>query len=382
MKTRFLTVLMLLCLVYACAHAEPRAYTYGGSGDDSLSDIAVSEDGRIVMAGYTNSSDGTLSTRTKTGRSGWALCIDAQGNVLWSFCTRMGDHDMLRAPVWQADGSVMLMLDSEWVVEGDLELELIRLDARGEVVSRKTLLKANVDRDEYIDFERATDEGYVLQQTDEQGNWTYSLYGWDGELLDGMNPALGRPSAGRQYVRGEHHEIREAGNMRVLFAIDGQGNEIALAEAPMPVQGDLPTRFHALLSLSDGGAVGAGYVANGTPEHKGLLTRWDAQGNRVFEWWLEQEGELFDIVRTPGGFAALAYDAQKWVSHGDEWSLVFFDEQGVLVKGVPLGQATEAWNRTGNVAPMPDGGYAIVQYVSEGNGGDARVVIVSPEDVP
>ena len=385
MKTRFLTVLMLLCLVCACAHAEPRAYTYGGSGDDALGEVAVSGDGRIVMAGYTNSSDGTLSSRTKTGRSGWALCIDAQGNVLWSFCTRLGDHDILRAPVWQADGSLTLMLDSEWVVKGDQELELIRLDARGEVVSRKTLLKVNVDREGYIGFERATDEGYVLRQTDSAlDGQRYALYDWDGELLREMNAALEKPSPAPHYARGEHHLIRVAGNMRVLFAIDGRGDEIALAQEPMPVEGDLPTHFDALLSLEDGGAVGAGYVKNGQrwfDGNKGLLMRWDAQGNRVFEWWMEQESELFDILRTPGGFAALAYDAQEGMPHGHEWSLVFFDEQGVRVKSVPLGQATEAWDKAGRIAPLGDGGYVVVQVVGGGND-DACVVIVPKEDTP
>ena len=81
MKRRGMTaVALLLCLL--CARALAQAYTYGGSGSDALDELAVSGDGRIVMTGYTNSSDGTLASRTKTGRSGWVLCVDAQGNAV------------------------------------------------------------------------------------------------------------------------------------------------------------------------------------------------------------------------------------------------------------------------------------------------------------
>ena len=100
MKTRFLTILLLLCMVCAFALAEPRVYTYGGSGHDQMSGGAVSTDGRIVVTGLTTSTDGTLSSRTKSGHTGWALCVDAQGNVLWSFCSRLGSGDRMDAPVF------------------------------------------------------------------------------------------------------------------------------------------------------------------------------------------------------------------------------------------------------------------------------------------
>lgn len=38
---------------------------FGGSGTDEIEDLAVSPDGRMVMAGMTSSSDGTLSDRTR-----------------------------------------------------------------------------------------------------------------------------------------------------------------------------------------------------------------------------------------------------------------------------------------------------------------------------
>lgn len=38
---------------------------FGGSGTDEIGDLAVTPDGRVVMAGMTSSSDGTLSDRTR-----------------------------------------------------------------------------------------------------------------------------------------------------------------------------------------------------------------------------------------------------------------------------------------------------------------------------
>lgn len=136
MRKLLLTILLLYTLA-ASACAETRSYTYGGSGHDILYDAAVSADGRIVLTGTTDSADSTLSSRTKTGRSGWALCIDAQGNVLWNFCTRRGSHDTLRYPVFHADGSVTMLLDTSH--SGLYEVVWIKLDAQGSEAARKTL---------------------------------------------------------------------------------------------------------------------------------------------------------------------------------------------------------------------------------------------------
>ena len=136
MKRRGMTaVALLLCLL--CARALAQAYTYGGSGSDALDELAVSGDGRIVMTGYTNSSDGTLASRTKTGRSGWVLCVDAQGNVLWSFCSRRGTHDIMSSPVCHEDGSVTVILEAE--DDTGTKKELIRLSRDGEVMHRSIM---------------------------------------------------------------------------------------------------------------------------------------------------------------------------------------------------------------------------------------------------
>lgn len=134
---KLLFTMLLFCMLAVSAHAEKRSYTYGGSGHDILYEAAVSADGRVVLTGTTDSSDGTLSTRTKTGRSGWALCIDTHGNVLWNFCTRRGSYDTLRHPVFLEDGSVAVLLNTSH--SGLYEVEWILLDKDGRQLDRKIL---------------------------------------------------------------------------------------------------------------------------------------------------------------------------------------------------------------------------------------------------
>ena len=129
--------ILLLCTLAASACAETRSYTYGGSGHDILYDAAVSADGRIVLTGTTDSADGTLSERTKAARSGWALCIDTNGNVLWNYTTRRGSYDTLRYPVFLGNGDVAMLLETSH--HGLYEVQWILLNEQGDEVARWTL---------------------------------------------------------------------------------------------------------------------------------------------------------------------------------------------------------------------------------------------------
>lgn len=86
---RRIAALSALCLLSALcaagAMAEPREFTYGGSGEDFLMYIAAGEDGRIALTGYTDSTDGTLAGREEAGRCGWLLCVNAQGNPVFTW---------------------------------------------------------------------------------------------------------------------------------------------------------------------------------------------------------------------------------------------------------------------------------------------------------
>ena len=386
MKTRMtrmaraFAVLMLVCMFMTAGHAlaEVRTYTYGGSGSDELLDIAASADGRIVMTGYTNSTDGTLASRTKSGHSGWALCVDAQGNVLWSFCSRLGTADTMAAPVFHEDGSVTVVLCADRGAQD--AYELIRLDQNGEVVSRKTMLEG--DTVQSMRIPRATGGGYVLRQEDENLEpISFTLFDFDGEIIRTL---YGWEVGGAYmaYLLAENHVLRGVYGGALLTAIDSQGYESILAEPDdlIPNAGRY-TVYLGLVSLPDGGVAAAGRVVE-SGKRQGRLTRWDAQGQVLFDWWV-QMCELLDIAYTGSGFVSLLLPGEQGLSLGEgqfTWSLACFDENGVQTGSVPLPQ-TDSYN--GVIAVLPDGSVAVAQNVTGEDGSeDVCLTIVPKEDIP
>ena len=135
---RILSLIVLgLLIASSCKVIAQQEYVFGGSKNELVNGMAISADDRILLTGYASSADGTLENRTKSGRSGWVLCVDRQGNVLFSFCSRNGSQDEMQAPVFHADGTATVLLNSHGN-EKKL-IELIRLDQGGNVLSRTTL---------------------------------------------------------------------------------------------------------------------------------------------------------------------------------------------------------------------------------------------------
>lgn len=131
--------LFALFVLFAAGACAQQRFTYGGSGVEYFDQAAVAPDGRIVMTGLTDSVDGTLSSRTGTGRAGragWALCVDAAGEVLWSFTTQLSKYDMLRYPVFRADGSVTMLADTS--PAGAYEVWWLHVSAQGRCLTRNS----------------------------------------------------------------------------------------------------------------------------------------------------------------------------------------------------------------------------------------------------
>ena len=359
----------LLEAIAAPALAEIRTYTYGGSGEDFLVHLAVSEDGRIAMTGRSDSVDGTLSSRTKTGHSAWLLCVDAQGNVLTNFLTRHGARDCLRFPVFHGDGSLTAVLDADSAGEQ----ELIRFDREGAILARTVI--PIPDGATGLGVSGMTDEGYLFYEVSGETIIRHTLYDWDGRFVRDWN-ADEDPG----YVaRAERHVVRVSNSEGWLTAIDESGVEHPIAKVMAWSDEGWDVYLNALLSLEDGGAVAAGYASDENGFRSGYIARWDAQGKRVFEWWLP--GEIpFTLERTPRGFAAAVCNVNS--PNGIyEQALAFFDGDGIQTGSIPLGDGVGDCE----TATLPDGGIAVlILYVV--NAGEepidlnARLVIVPPED--
>jgi len=365
---------LLLFMETACA----QRYIYGGSADDILGEVAVGSDGRMVMTGYTNSADGTLSARTKKGRSGWALCIDAQGDVIWSFVSRLGNHDIMSSPVIHEDGSVTLILEAETDVSQ--EMEAIRLDCEGNVLNRKTMQKTGGGIEYLWVAPPLWHEGYVLEEMDDKaGSVGFSLYDYDGNRIAQLSPEQWHPK-GRAHAAGERHAIRIDAGTGTLYVHEESGEERKLASVfEVSESGRLGARYNSLISLPDGGAAGCGWVLSGDTR-KGLISRWDAEGKLAFEMWLEI-GQLYSMVKTEYGFAASCCVEKELDTTGENlsWEVVYFDETGSIVRREALEPGEAPTSSACELALLPDGRIAAVQNFETERDGferDIRVTIL------
>ena len=267
----------------------------GGSGVDEISCMAVTPQGHIVMTGYTTSSDGTLSDRTKSSWSGWTALVDRQGNTLWNFCSRYASRDRMRAPVVHADGTITVLLESRG--NEYHQTELIRLDMQGSVISRKPLLHIEAGKGGLApEMPGVFAGGYVIASYDERKKIDYEPvsgssrgpiyqpeYHWfdfEGNLL-GTTQALWQEAIA---AVSERHAVEAIDQTYWLCAIDEKGRRTKLTSLYEGMRAGM--EYRDLISLEDGGAIGVLYEHGGS-EMRSTLRRWDAQGNPVSEIALE-----------------------------------------------------------------------------------------------
>ena len=187
-----LIVLVLMCLSAASAAGEPRTYTYGGSGVEMIYHAAGSAQGRIALSGLTESSDGTLHTRTKSGQAGWVLCIDQSGEALWNFCRHKAKYERMEVPVWHEDGSVTVLF---WMEKSGLsEIELIRLSAQGEMLSAQTIAASQDKMVHLVQRGFLPGEGYVIGWMNKrEGTIRCELYDFDGAFVRTLGDEFSAP---------------------------------------------------------------------------------------------------------------------------------------------------------------------------------------------
>lgn len=374
------TLMMLVMMLAVNTRAQTvSTYTFGGSKRDWLYQIAVSDDGLIALTGWTESSDGTLAARTKTGRSGWLLVIDKDGKEIVNFCTRLGSHDNLCYPVFHDDGTLTVMLFAEDANVDWVKYELIRLNMDGKVLSRKVVAQKGEKEEHYITDVGHDERGYILQERmfGDGGYTRYEIVDYDGSDAGRLENWY-QPSA----IADAHviHAEAENGKDMFLYRSDGQGGETRLAKVYELREDDLrPVMYDGFLSLPDGGTAGAGWVLekDETKEERiGLFTRWDAEGNIVSEMRTPGWG-YGEITLRPGGFAATAYPWDEgWVNDA-VWTLYLLDQNGVMEGTVPITSDAQNTGYNACVGALGDGTIVTAHVVPE-NGDDTVVTIVKP----
>lgn len=286
-----LALALLLHAASACAQHDAAILRFGGSAPDQINDIAVTGDGRLVMAGWTSSSDGTLSDRTKSGQSGWVAMVDLQGNTCWNFCSRYGGDDRMMAPIVHEDETITVLLNSNG--NQFRQIELIRLDMDGQVISRKTLVRLERERSGCApEYPGVFSGGYVIATYDLSSPiafepvYRYSdgvvyqpVYYWfdfDGNFLFSTQ-TLWQGSVAQV---SENHVIQAIDQTYWLCSLDRQGNHTKLVSLYDGLRTNMA--YNDLISLPDGGAAACrSQLIDG--QAGTLIQRWDAQGKPVYE---------------------------------------------------------------------------------------------------
>ncbi|MBQ7888031.1 MAG: hypothetical protein IJ313_14260 [Clostridia bacterium] len=345
MKTCIAALLMCALLGAPACGGALETYALGGSEADVVHDVAAMADGGVLLAGFTQSHDGTLSDRTKTGWTGWLACVDAQGNTRWNFCSRQGSNDYMRAPVAHADGTITVLLAGNGS-ERNL-IELIRLNARGDVISRKTILELRNKQGQcLIEKPGVFAGGYVLAGASSDEPFlriTYRWFDFEGNLLKTVD----RQWDGAVMAVSESHIIEAHDGAYWLCSIDARGNDTRLCKLFESNGRDRIERmtFTSLASLDDGGALAC--MRQGEDAKNNRLIRFGADGSVV--WQLDLGGFVpDDVCAVQGGFAMTGE-----IRLG-ECRLYWGDERGNLLGSGTLSRVYE-YNEARTLAILADG---------------------------
>ncbi|MBQ2989690.1 MAG: hypothetical protein IJD60_00170 [Clostridia bacterium] len=225
MMKRAVLCLFILSFIYLpvlSAAGETRTYTYGGSGVEMIYHAAGNAQGRIALAGLTESSDGTLKTRTKSGQAGWVMCIDQSGDVLWNFCRHQAKYERMEVPVWHEDGSVTVLF---WMEKsGYSELELIRLSGQGEMLSAKTIAKSQDKMVHLVQRGFLPGEGYAIGWVNKrEGTVRCELYDFEGSFVRALGDEFSIPQ--NQWTdAGWNMELTDGTRVNVQYIEQNNGD--------------------------------------------------------------------------------------------------------------------------------------------------------------
>lgn len=93
----------------------------GGSERDGSYDVAVLDDGSMIIAGYTNSSNQDINpTDYKGGEDAWLVKLDESGNVIWQKTYGGSDNDVARTMSYNADLQQLVIAGFSESIDGDL----------------------------------------------------------------------------------------------------------------------------------------------------------------------------------------------------------------------------------------------------------------------
>ncbi|MBP3428379.1 MAG: hypothetical protein J6M47_08990 [Clostridia bacterium] len=354
----FLLAFLIIITTMQTAHAQGWSRRYGGRGEDRLYQLVAAQDG-LLAAGYTYSTDGDLAHRTRTGKAGWLLRLDAQGDVLWSYTSAHVGRDEFFNPYVHGDGTISAVLrgadgqGQEWVIlsEGGKVL------SRVEVPGAQALCAHGGVRDVWpgIPTERDGERLLAVVCAHEDGSLCCAALDEQGGIGRGASFAY---DAQDVIAAGAQDRLLQIGKteegLRVRWIIPG-GAQLPQEHALAAAGGRIDVLLDAL-AYEDGSAIvsaqleGMGDIIARVTEAGELLYTVDAGDN------------IYPLTATQSGFAGCSSS-----------SVCFYDEDGALIGLAPLPRVDGEDGFVQDMAAF-DGGAALLQ---ESSGGGKTIQITA-----
>lgn len=160
------------------------AKSLGGSGDDYAMSVIQNNAGEYLIAGYTDSTDGDITTN-HGGFDYWVIKLDTHGNLIWQKCLGGSKTDEARSIKQTSDGGYLIG-GYTWSDDGDVsghigtyDYWIVKLNSSGKILWNKCLGGSSWDY--AVSAIETVDKGYFIGgfSISRNGNVTGNHGGFD-----------------------------------------------------------------------------------------------------------------------------------------------------------------------------------------------------------
>jgi len=273
MKPKIFTVI-IFCIFAGNLFSQPTIVnqkTIGGNGGDNLQDICLTNDGGIIVGGYSNS--GISGEKTKKSRGVydyWVVKLNKHQKIQWNKTIGGSSLDELTAVQQTSDGGYILGGFSNSKISGEktqatrggYDYWIVKLDSSGSIEWDKTI-GGNSD-----------DELNSLQQTSDGG---YILGGYSESDVSGEKTQISRGGGYDYWIV----KVDNLGNIQWDKTIGGNGYD----------------NLHSLQQTNDGGFILGGTSTSGISGEKTQISR------GIEDYWIVKVDNVGNIQwdKTVGG---------------------------------------------------------------------------------
>ncbi len=341
----------------------------GGSSTDIARGLIKTLDGKILVIGYSRSSNGDV-TNPHGGYDFWLTKIDTSGNLIWQK-TYGGSKDDLAYTVKQAADSSLLIVGYTLSNDGDVaglnhsaknDIWVVKADKNGNLVWQKTL--GGSSNDYSNSFIQTSDKGYlIIGYTESYNGDVYGNYGQDdlwvikldsngttqwqktygGTDNDRANYAAETNDGG--FVISGHSESNDIdltqnyGNKDFwILKLSGSG----LLQWKKSVGGNLEDNSYSIAQSNDGGIIAVGISASTTNDV--------TFNNGGDDFWIVKLSSLAVLSPAKGDvwFSGTSRNI-RWKSNGSTSLKIEYSINGgalynTVVAATPAGTSQYSWN--------------------------------------